>query len=100
MPIRDFSRRVNEVFEDCRLYGQSPLLYPLYVAEKKIIATLETLHLKERIKRCLRGPTQPVCSEVEFDDRNRDERYAVRPGLPRWPRLARYAIVVARKKGR
>jgi 2-polyprenyl-3-methyl-5-hydroxy-6-metoxy-1,4-benzoquinol methylase len=97
MPVRDFSHQVNEFFRDSRLYGQGPVPYPLYVARKKIAGTLKKLNLKEWVKRRLRLPVNAVCSEVEFADCNRDERYAVSPRLPRWPNRSRYAIVVARK---
>jgi SAM-dependent methyltransferase len=100
MPIRDFVQHVSEVFEHCHLYGQSPVSYPLYVARRKTISVLEALHVKELMKRWCRPPATPVCAEVEFDDHNNDERYAVRPGLPRWPQKPRYAIVVARKSER
>ena len=97
MPIREFSRQVNEVFQNCSLYGQRPVPYPLYVAKKKIAGTLQKLHLKDWIKRCLRIQVDPVCREVEFTDRNADIQYAVGSPLPRWPNKPRYAIAVARK---
>ena len=100
MPIRVFSRQVNEVFRDFSLFGQGPVPYPLFVARKKIIRTLQRLHLKELVKRCLRVPADEVCLEVEFEDRNGNAQYAVRPRLPRWPNKPRYAIAVARKSQR
>jgi SAM-dependent methyltransferase len=100
MPIRDFCRQVNEVFPDCKLYGQGPVPYLLYVAKKRIASTLHKLHLKEWVKRRMRVPVDTVCSEVEFADCNGDARYAVSPELPRWPHKPRYAIVVARKSNK
>jgi SAM-dependent methyltransferase len=97
MPIRDFSLRVSQVFQDCSLFGQGVVAYPLFVARKKIVRTLQTLHLKALVKRCLRVSVDHVCPEVEFADPAGNEQYAVRPGLPRWPHKPRYAIVVARK---
>jgi 2-polyprenyl-3-methyl-5-hydroxy-6-metoxy-1,4-benzoquinol methylase len=100
MPVRDFSRQVNEFFRDSRLYGQGSVPYPLYVAKKKIARTLKKLHLKDWVKRRLHLPVDTVCSEVEFVDCNGDERYAVNPRPPRWPNRSRYAIVVARKSSK
>lgn len=100
IPIRYFFRQVSEVFEHCELYGQSPVYYPLHVAKKGIIGMLQTVHLKQWVKRCLRPSVTPVCSEVEFDDHKGDGRYAISAGLPRWPQKPRYAIVVARKSAR
>jgi ubiquinone/menaquinone biosynthesis C-methylase UbiE len=97
MPILDFSRQVKEFFPDCRLYGQAPVPYPLYVAKKTVAGTLQKLRLKEWVKRRLRMPLAAVCSEAEFSDCNGDRRYAVSPHPQRWPNKPRYAIVVARK---
>jgi SAM-dependent methyltransferase len=97
MPIRDFSRQVNEVFHDCRLYGQDPIPYPLFVATRTIAGALQRFRLKRWAKRCLRIPMDPVCPEVEFVDRNGDQRYAVSSGLPRWPHQPRFVIALARK---
>ncbi len=99
MPIRDFSRQVSRVFDECRLYAQAPVRYPVYVARKRIVRALEDLHLKHWVKRRLHRAVDPVCAEVEFADSRADQRYAVRPNLPRWPHKPRYAIVVARKSG-
>ena len=97
MPIHDFSLQVNELFTDCRLYGQASVPYPLYVAKKKLAGALQKLHLKEWVKRRLGMPLPTVCSEAEFSDCNGDRRYAVSPQPPRWPNKPRYAIAVARK---
>lgn len=100
MPIRDFTRQVSEVFGNCLLYGQSPVSYPLYVAKRKIIDALQTVHLKQWVKRCLRTSPEPVCPEAAFADDRGNVRYAVRLGPPRWPQKPRYAITVARNPAR
>jgi len=100
MPIHDFFRQVDGIFEDCVLYGQSPVSYPLHVAKRGIISMLQTLHLKQLVRRCSGPSVTPVCSEVEFVDDKGDGRYAVSPVMPRWPQKPRYAIVVARKSAK
>lgn len=100
MPIRDFSRQVSEIFHDCRLYGQGPVPYPLYVAKKKFAGALHKLRLKEWVKRRLRVPVDSICPEVEFADGKGNARYAVTPNLPSWPHKPRYAIAVGRKPPR
>ncbi len=101
MPIPEFFRQVKEFFQECSLYGQCPVRFPLYVTRnvtrKRIASALEKLRLKDWVKGRLRLPPDPACSEVEFADRNADKRYAVSPHLPRWPNKPRYAIVLARK---
>lgn len=97
MPVRDFCEKVTAIFQNCSLYGQGAVAYPLYVAKKKIGSALEKFRLKQWVRRRLRMPTDTVCCEAEFADQNGDARYAVGAALPRWPHKPRYAIVVARK---
>jgi len=97
MSVKEFCRRVGQQFEECRLFAQRAVPYPLHVARRSLGGVLDTLRLKSWVRRCLRMRVDTICREVEFADANFDERYAVSPVLPRWPYKPRYAIVVARK---
>jgi len=99
MPVGEFLRRVGQQFEDCRLFGQCAVPYPLLVARRTVGGVLEKLRLKSWVRRSLRLPVDSSCGEAEFSDASVDARYAVSPALPRWPHKPRYAIVVARKSG-
>lgn len=93
---RELMGLVNQFFIDCRAYGQGEVVFPLHISRVLLTRFLESIHLKERVKRLLHRPSAPS-PETEFSKASPNPVNEIKPYRPGWFSKPPYLIVAARK---
>jgi SAM-dependent methyltransferase len=98
MTLKEFRHLIEPLFDDCQLYGQLEVNYPVYVTRCLILRFLDGIRLKGLVKRILRRPEPVIVTEKEFNGDTRLPEFEVKRMTSKPLVGPTYLIAVARKR--
>lgn len=96
--LEEFRRFIEDRFENCQLYGQVEVNYPVYASRRVMSRFLQRIRLKGLIDRVLERPVGEKAAQTEFDGEAFIPEFEVKPMVSTSFLKPVYLVAVAQKE--